>query len=137
MRNFGYTLPFLPLLLYIGPISSTFRNSQLKCFASPIPTANLCSTGLNLLTQLLPQLSLCCLLLTTDRVRVSSSNRGSNFFRPCNTSYNTLGGVNHMKNKLDWCDDNRNRDVRPTRIPRTSALLYLPIALESKRGVFV
>ena len=42
-----------------------------------------------------------------------------------------------MKNKLDWCDDNRNRDVRPTRILRTSALLYLPIALESKRGVFV
>lgn len=28
----------------------------------------------------------------------------------------TLGGVNHMKNKLDWFDDNRNWDVRPTRV---------------------
>lgn len=26
------------------------------------------------------------------------------------------GGVNHMKNKLDWFDDNRNRDVHPTRV---------------------
>ena len=90
MRNFGYTLPFLPLLLYIEPIPSTFRNSQLKCFASPIPTANLCSTGLNLLTQLLPQLSLCCLLLTTDRVKVSSSNRGSNPYKSYNPSYNCI-----------------------------------------------
>ena len=26
------------------------------------------------------------------------------------------GGVNHMKNKLDWFDDNWNWDVRPTRV---------------------
>ena len=49
MRNWGYTLPFLPLLLYIGLIPFTFRNSQLKWFAFPIPTANPHFTGLNLL----------------------------------------------------------------------------------------
>ena len=27
-----------------------------------------------------------------------------------------VGGVNHMKNKLDWFNDNRNLDVRLTRI---------------------
>ena len=31
-------------------------------------------------------------------------------------AYSIVGGVNHMKNKLDWFDDNWNWDVRPTRV---------------------
>lgn len=27
-----------------------------------------------------------------------------------------IGGVNHMKNKLDWFDDNWNLNVQPTRV---------------------
>lgn len=40
----------------------------------------------------------------------------SSFTSSCDTSYNTLGGVSHMKNKLDWFDDNWNWDVRLTRV---------------------
>lgn len=40
----------------------------------------------------------------------------SSFTSSCDTSYNNLGGVNHIKNKLDWFDDDWKWDVLPTRM---------------------